>query len=307
MQTLETRRPFTRADAIAAGISPKELRGSKFRRIFYGVYIAARVPDHPLIRTQAALIVHPADAFASHFTAGRVYGVPLPVHALEHVTVSKKSDRTERDGIQCHVSTPGFGGVTVVDGVRVSSACAMFIELASYLTLVDLVVVGDALVRLKRVSSDQLRAFCDASDARFARAAQRAAAYVRAKVDSPMETRLRMLIILAGLPEPEVNHEIRDDFGNVIMCFDLSYPGIKLIIEYDGRQHAKNTKQWLHDVKRRERLDETGWRIVIVTSEGIYRKPAETISRVWRALQQRGRSGLQTKTTDAWRPFFPAR
>lgn len=307
MQTLETRRPFTRADAIAAGISPKELRGSKFRRIFYGVYIEARVPDHPLIRTQAALIVHPPDAFASHFTAGHVYGVPLPVHALEHVTVSKKADRTDRDGIQCHVAAPGHGEVTVVDGLRVSSACAMFVELASYLTLLDLVVVGDALVRLGRVRPDQLRAFCDASELRFASAAQRAAAYVRAKVDSPMETRLRMLIVLAGLPEPEVNHEIRDGFGNVIMYFDLSYPGIKLIIEYDGRQHAMSKKQWLHDLKRRERLDETGWRIVIVTSEGIYRKPAETVSRVWRALQKQGQPGLPAKTTDSWRPFFPVR
>ena len=76
MQNLETRRPFTRADAIAAGISPKQLRGSKFRRIFYGVYIDARVRDHPLVRSQAALITHPPDAFASHFSAGRIYGVP---------------------------------------------------------------------------------------------------------------------------------------------------------------------------------------------------------------------------------------
>ena len=41
MEPLDTRRPFTRADALAAGISPKMLRGSRFRHIFRGVSVAA--------------------------------------------------------------------------------------------------------------------------------------------------------------------------------------------------------------------------------------------------------------------------
>ena len=41
---LDIRRPFTRADALAAGIIPKLLRGSRFRRLFPGVYISAEVP-----------------------------------------------------------------------------------------------------------------------------------------------------------------------------------------------------------------------------------------------------------------------
>ncbi|MGI8888357.1 MAG: hypothetical protein ACR2GB_05220, partial [Nocardioidaceae bacterium] len=38
-ETLDTRRPFTRADAVSAGISGQLFRGSQFRRIFRGVYI----------------------------------------------------------------------------------------------------------------------------------------------------------------------------------------------------------------------------------------------------------------------------
>jgi len=47
---------------------------------------------------------------------------------------------------------------------------------------------------------------------------------VRIGVDSPLETRLRLLIVLAGLPEPKVNHQLRDQHGDVVMRFDLSYP-----------------------------------------------------------------------------------
>lgn len=305
MRNLETRRPFTRADAIAAGISPKQLRGSKYRRTFYGVYVEARVPDHPAVRSQAALLLHPPTAFASHFSAGRIYRLPMPGNPFEHVTVARAADRTERDGIRCHVDTPGPGAVQVKEGVRVSSPVRMFLEIASFLSLVDLVVVGDAMVRLGLVTATELRTACDASTDRNARAARRAASWVRARVDSAMESRLRMLIVLAGLPEPRVNHEVRGDYGNLLMRFDLSYPDIKLIIEYDGRQHAQRSKQWLHDLKRREHLDEERWRIVVVTSEGIYKRPLDTVSRVRRALKQQGCHGITAQPSEAWRPYFP--
>ncbi len=89
----------------------------------------------------------------------------------------------------------------------------MFVELASLLTLVDLVVVGDHLVRRRRTTCADLVAWCAQSSDRGAQAARRAAAYVRDRVDSPMETRVRMLIVLAGIPEPEVNLTVRAGDG----------------------------------------------------------------------------------------------
>lgn len=67
--SLDTRRPFTRADAIAAGIDPRLLRGSRFRRIFRGVYVDAAVADSPTLRTRAALCLFDPTAFASHASA----------------------------------------------------------------------------------------------------------------------------------------------------------------------------------------------------------------------------------------------
>jgi hypothetical protein len=202
---LDLRRPFTRADALAAGISPAQLRGSRFRRIFRGVYIQAPVPDHPLIRVRAALVIHPPSAFASHASAARVYDVPLPTLPEEHVSVFAAKDRRSRPGIRNHVA-PEDADVLTVRGLRVSSPEGMFVELAEVLSLVDLVVVGDALVRVGLTTPEKLTACC--ADA--GHAARRGAGFVRARVDSAMETRLRMLIVLAGLPEPKVNLVVRD-------------------------------------------------------------------------------------------------
>jgi hypothetical protein len=85
-----------------------------------------------------------------------------------------------------------------------------------------------------------------------------------------METRMRLLIVLAGLPEPQVNFILRVANGKWRWRFDLCYPEYKLINEYDGRHHAFDTEQWMHDLERREWLDQDGWRIVVVVSEELH-------------------------------------
>jgi hypothetical protein len=302
---LDVRRPFTRADAIAAGIDPRLLRGKRFRRIFKGVYISAEVPPSPLHRVEAAVVLHPPGAFASHVSAARVYGLPVPHLSDEHVSVFEDKDRRRRPGIRCHVA-PRTTSVGLRHGIRVSTPIPLFVQLASILSLVDLVVVGDALVRRRAFSTGELVEACRAADDRHAASALRAAELVRAGVDSPMETRLRLLIVLAGLPEPEVNVEVRDGNGLVVRRFDLAYRHLRLIVEYDGRQHAEDPDQFSSDIRRREQLDDWGWRIVVVTAKGIFQRPEETLLRVHKALRDRGAKRLPTRFADAWHIHFPA-
>jgi hypothetical protein len=107
-------------------------------------------------------------------------------------------------------------------------------------------------------------------------------------MDSPQESRLRLLLVLAGLPEPTVNLIIRGRDGSWRRRYDLAYQHVRLIIEYDGRQHVEDSRQWLTDIFRREELDQMRWRLVIVTSEGIYRDPLRTLGRVRDALLECG-------------------
>jgi hypothetical protein len=64
-----------------------------------------------------------------------------------------------------------------------------------------------------------------------------------------------LLLVLAGLPEPDVNFILRAPDGSWRRRFDLCYQGARLIIEYDGRQHAFDREQWSNDIARREELD----------------------------------------------------
>ena len=121
-----------------------------------------------------------------------------------------------------------------------------FLDLAGAgLDLVDLVVLAESLVAAQRFQPADLVDAAQSWLGHGAKRARLAGRYVRAGVDSPQETRLRMLLVLAGLPEPVINLILRWPDGSWRMRLDLSYPELQLIVEYDGRQHAENTLQWI--------------------------------------------------------------
>ena len=266
------------------------------------MYIGAEVAPHPLHRVAGALLVHPPAAFASHASAARVLNAPLPAGlADEHVSVLVPSDRRRRQGIVAHVARAGTP-VARWQGLRVSAPRQNFVELAEQLELVDLVVVGDHYVARGWVTPEDLVAHADKVGNDLAR---RAARYVRRDVDSPMETRLRMLIVLAGLPEPVVNHKLVTEDGRVRYRFDLSWPQVQVAVEYDGRQHRDDLDQWDHDIARDEWLAGADWVRVVVVARGIYRRPDETLARVETALRRRGCPDMPRRLSDEWRPHFP--
>lgn len=303
---LDTQRPFTRAQAIAAGLSAGILRGPRFRRLFRNVYIDAGVAATASVRIEAALLIHPTSAYASHHSAAVVHRLPVPDDHRVHVSVFAKADRRHREGISHHLA-PADAAVTTVAGLRVSTPLQVFLEMASSLNLVELVVLGDAMVKRGLLTLDGLVAGCAAATGRGAAEACRAASYVRERVDSPMETRLRMLLVLAGLPEPVVDFRVHRRDGSVMLRFDLCYPGLRIVVEYDGQQHRADLDQWEVDLRRDDWFDDGGWKVVRVISRGIYRRPDETLARVHRALRARGCRDLPAALSDAWRPYFPVR
>lgn len=299
----DPQQPFVRAEGLANGLTEKVLRGPGYRRLFRNVLVSAATPPSALQRVQGALALQCEEAWASHASAARVKGAPIPTIADEHVSVRHQKLRRHHKGLRCHVGDPA--GVVVERGLRVSGDIPMFIELGGQLGLVDLVVVGDWLVRRRGTTPERLLEACERSRHRDARKALAAARFVRADVDSPMETRLRLLLVLAGLPEPVVNLVVRDEVGEVIRRYDLSYPVVRVAVEYNGKLHVEVVENWEDDLERRADMDEDDWRLVVVIGSGIYRDPMRTLRRVHRVLLARRMPGVPLRLSDDWRPHFP--
>jgi hypothetical protein len=300
-ERVDLMRPFTRAQLRDAGIDQAILRTADFKQVIRGVWVHRHgVDDDTLIR--AALAIHPDTAWASHLSAAEVLRLPVPSHAFAHVSVPDKDDRRYRRRIKPHV-TNRPRQLWSVRGIKVTEPAVTFVQCAGMLSLVDRVILGDSLVRRYDMSAEQLRRFCDQSTDYYAGLAREAAGYVRDGVDSPMETRLRLLIVLAGLPEPVVDYRVYDEAGRLLRRYDLCYPAIKLIIEYDGRQHAESIRQWVTDLERREELDDDDFRIIVVVAEGVFIEPGRTLHRIRRQLVLRG-WGFVPPISPRWTQHF---
>ncbi|MCW2523923.1 MAG: hypothetical protein JWO63_2258, partial [Frankiales bacterium] len=172
--------PFRAATAYRQGIQRSELLGKEYRRVIHGVYVPASAADRPGVRAAAALVPHPADAYASHFTAARLWGLPVPADPSEDVSVTHANHRRRRRQVRVHIA-PAEAAVRVVDGLRVSAPTQVFTELAALIPLVDSVALGDCAVRRQLCTLEELAA----AAAKANRAARRAVGYVRLGVDSP--------------------------------------------------------------------------------------------------------------------------
>ena len=97
----------------------------------------------------------------------------------------------------------------------------------------------------------------------------------------------------------------RDEHGDEVRRYEVSWPEVRVVVEYDGRHHIERVEQWERDLARREAIDHDDWRIVVVVSAGIYKHPEQTVERVFRVLSARGLPGLPEAPSEAWRPHFP--
>jgi hypothetical protein len=277
--------PFTRAEYLAAGGGRTALKGARYREVVRSIFIEVDQDDADT-RVRVALMIHPVAAFASHWSACRVLRLPVPDNAFEHVTVREPDDRRYRPWLKPHV-TKRKRGVIVVRRIPVTDPITTFLQMAGHLSLVDAVVLGDAIVKRYRIAPRRLVEAARASTDYYAAAARRAAAYVRKGVDSPMETRLRMLIVLAGLPEPVVNVVLVHEDGSWRRRFDLCYLKIKLVVEYNGRQHREEPQR-SEDRRRVGELEPDGYLVLPFEAEDIYITPLATLEKVRRQLILRG-------------------
>lgn len=301
----DTRTPFTRADALAAGVTPWQLRGSAFVRLHRKVYLARDVPRTIAIRSKGALLVAPPGATVSHHTAALLWGGSVPASSLIHLSIADDQD-LRVDGIRVHRRPPGWL-LSQRHGVAVTTPVQTFLDLAGDLDLVDLVVLGDRLVRRQLTTPEALVTAAGTGRGTQAELARRAASLVRGGVDSPPESRLRMLIVLAGLPEPTVNLILRDpDTGDWLRRFELAYEDLMLAVEYEGRQHRDNPDIWAADIERREDLDRRTWRVVQVVSDGLFQHPLRTLQRIEQARVDRG-APPTGGFSEEWRRYFPGR
>jgi hypothetical protein len=106
--------------------------------------------------------------------------------------------------------------------------------------------------------------------------------------ESPQETRTRLILIDAGLPAPQTQIVVLDEFGDFVARIDMGYEELRIGIEYDGPQHWSDPDTRTRDILKAVKLQELGWIIIRVNSDILRYQRATFEERVRVAMRTRG-------------------
>ncbi len=288
--------PFQVRAARRAGVTASALRSSRYVRIGHGLYAPSDADLGLIHRVAAVLLALPRDAVVTGVTALHLHrvevGDPFPVRA---VTAS---------GFRCRRSDVRLirGSALPQAHGRIAEPVASWLAAVVELGLRDSVVAGDWLVRVRRVEPAAIVHAAELTSGRGCRLARRAASLIRSRVDSPRETHLRLVLVLAGLPEPACNVVLGTEH-HPIGRVDLLYEEFKLILEYDGDQHRTDRAQWNNDLDRNDAFTDCGYLTIRVTAARM-RWPRAVVRRVHAKLVERGYKGRAPAFGAEWLACF---
>jgi hypothetical protein len=188
-----------------------------------------------------------AEVAALHKTlpAGAVFGCTtaawmqgLGVVRKDRVEILLSPTTTDRTSAKVIVRRSHLekGEITEINRLPVTALHRTLRDLCLFSTPIDALIALDAALYKKRTNKAQLLRDPAAAKGRRGSARFRHFVALSEPAQSPMETRLRWLLITAGLPRPEVQTKLYDN-GRLIGIADLYYPSARLVIEYDGGNH----------------------------------------------------------------------
>ncbi|MBG0815581.1 DUF559 domain-containing protein [Planomonospora sp. ID82291] len=312
--------PFQGSQAVRDGLLTRgELRNACWKRMFPDVYvhhseeitldlritaIALLLPEGGAVSGHAGAWLHGVDLLpntpspdgAASPRTGTAASLPgqdrttarpgRKDHAVIEVVVPPGTTMRPRAGVSVRHAALAPGEITAIRGVPVLTPLRLAFDLArTGPDLTEAVVAVDALARTRRRRHFAPAALLETA-ARHPR--QRGVRRLPEVVElsdplaeSPMETRLRLLLVRAGLPRPVSQFEICEETGLRLARVDLAYPDAKLAIEYDGDNH---NGRWMKDVLRQNQIFAEGWRLRRYTKQAMYGAPELIVQEITRLL-----------------------
>ncbi len=290
--------PFTRSQALAAGVSRKQLvaalSNSVVRRVLHGVYFRSDVPDTIETRCRAAALVTSPHTVICDRTAAWLHGVEvLRFHELEilpplETYVLRRHAPSRRAGCDGGSRDLHPRDLMELFGLKVTTPLRTALDLACKLSARDAIATLDAFMRLHGLTHTEM----EQELPRYRRRRgviqlRRLIPHADPRAESSGESWTRLEIIESGLPVPEPQWWVEVD-GVPTYRLDLAYPRHRVAIEYDGEEFHTGQGQREHDRERREWLRNHGWIVVVVDKSSFTNRATEEwLAELKQALRSR--------------------
>jgi very-short-patch-repair endonuclease len=278
--------------ALAAGLTRGHLRSlvanGRWIRVCRGCFL---VPDYDPVRgpVHAAQLVRPGSV-ACGITAARLLGfgaLPKPDPG-ENIHLLMPPDAPWRRSPPLVLHRTPYRAEEMVDvrGLSATSPERTLVDILLSWDKAEAIAVADAALHSGRLP--------DLGTVRSMMFGRRGALSlgpwwltVDGRAESPLETRLRLLLQDAGLAPEEVQYKVRDSDGHVFARLDLAWPSRRLCVEADGVGVHSEPAALLRDRHRQNALVNAGWHVLRFTWSDITSTPRAVISAVYDAFDRR--------------------
>ncbi|WP_240630294.1 hypothetical protein [Specibacter cremeus] len=291
---------FTVQEARRRGVSKDRLGARDLTMPTPGVRVPQNVSESLADRLRPFIVLDPA-CFASHVTAACLHRIPLPWRLQReqtlHLSRPLGMSPMRRAGVVGHRLPLAPGDLTVVSGIPVTTPARTLLDLSALLSLDDLVAAADYLIcehhhgyrdRAAIVPADELRAhLAGVSGVRGLVKARHALELMRVGADSPQETKLRLILYRAGLPEFVPDVAIEGESGERPLWADVGCRPYRVCGEYEGEHHLTPQKQ-ANDRYRDQLTARRGWLQVKVYAQDMRHGDRWVAAMFDHALRERG-------------------
>ena len=265
--------PFRGSKAVDAGaLTPAMLRSPAWRRLFFDVYVRASafdVGNHHMWCEATALML-PKGAGIGGWSAAYLHGVDvLPKNAPVWVSLCRVARLRPRNRLHIQRTPLHRNDLDAIGGIPITTGLRTAFDLGRYLPREEALVSLDALCH-ELVKCGELEQFVtDRWSWPRTRQIRGLLSLIEPLSESPMESRVRLTLVDAGLPRPVAQLEIRSPDGQLLGRVDLAYPEWKIAIEYEGDHHRERQRS-RRDVARVNALREAGWLVLQFTANDVF-------------------------------------
>jgi hypothetical protein len=263
---VDAEKPFVGTEALAVGeLSRHQLR-TRYRAVFPNVYLGKDVRPSLEQRAAAAWLWSRRRATIAGAAAAALHGaewIPDEV-PVELVYANPRPPR----GVLTRRGVLHDGETQVIDGRPVTTPERTAFDIGRRGAVHSAVARLDALARATGFKVDDvLRVADNHPRSPGLRCLESALELVDPGAQSPRESYLRLLFIVAGLPRPRTQIPVLNTDGIPVAYLDMGWPQWLVAVEYDGDQRRTGRRQYVKDIRRLVMLQELGWTVVRVGAD----------------------------------------
>jgi hypothetical protein len=238
-----------------------------------GVYTAA-FPIAAADRLRALFLRLPKGTVLGFHSAAAMHGFGVLRADRVHVVIPAGVAKPRIHGVVAHEAVLRVSEPAIIGGIPCAPAARCVVDLVRTVRRIDALAVVDAALRARACGMEDLTSEAIRhAGLRGVRQARELIPLGDGRAECRQESQLRLVIIDGGLPVPEPQVWVSDQFGIDRYRIDLGYREQRVGVEYDGVSHIDRDR-FRQDRTRMNWLASRGWTMRYFTDADLYGRPA---------------------------------